>query len=379
MNRQKIRFLIQTLCLALTVIGFFINFSWTMGIIMLTIVIGGTFYCGWVCPFGTMQEFSSKLSGALKIKKRRMPKRLHGILKYTRYIIFLLVGITTLPIIMDIMAYEPRTSFMSLLGGNLPTVLALVVIVLFAGLSMVYERFYCKYLCFEGAKYGLIGLLRPVTIHRNTETCINCGKCNTSCSMNIEVSQFEVLRSPNCINCFKCLDVCPIENTLEYSFKPKKLMNKSYRLLLTSLIIIIPIGAIFVSGKNREANASDVEVVVLESNVEVEVLESNVEVDVLDSGIGTIEQQGNYLDGTYEGVGIGFKGNIYVEVIIESGHISQITVTDHNDDRKWYNRAVSIIDDIIGEQSTEVELVSGATYSSSGIREAVIEALEKAK
>ncbi len=370
MNRQKIRFLIQTLCLALTIIGFFINFSWTMGIIMFTIIIGGTFYCGWVCPFGTLQEFSSKLSGALKIKKRRMPKRLHGILKYTRYIIFLLVGITTLPIIMDIMAYEPRTSFMSLLGGNMPAGLALAVIVLFTGLSMVYERFYCKYLCFEGAKYGLIGLLRPITIHRDRETCIDCGKCNTSCSMNIEVSQFEVLRSPNCINCFKCLDVCPVENTLEYSFKPKKLMNKSYRLLLTSLIIIIPIAAILISGKNQGANASI---------VEAEVLVSNVEVDVLESSVGTIEQQGNYLDGTYEGVGIGFKGNIYVEVMVESGQISQITVTDHNDDRKWYNRAISIIDDIIGEQSTEVELISGATYSSSGIREAVIDALEKAK
>ncbi len=52
--------------------------------------------------------------------------------------------------------------------------------------------------------------------------------------------------------------------------------------------------------------------------------------------------------------------------------IREITVTDHSDDRKWYNRAVSIIDDMLNSQSTDVDLVGGATYSSEGIRDAVI-------
>ncbi|WP_240838458.1 FMN-binding protein [Acidaminobacter sp. JC074] len=361
MNRQLIRTVVQALCLVLTLLGFFVNFAWTMGIIMLAIIIGGTFYCGWICPFGTLQEFSNKLARLLNIKQKKMPKAFHRIFKYTRYIVFAVVGLSTLPIIMDIMSYEPRTAFLSLLSGNVPAVLALGVIVLFTLLSMVYERFYCNYLCYEGAKYGLIGLFRPVTIHRNIESCIDCGKCDKSCSMNIEVSQFEVLRSPNCINCFKCLDACPVDNTLEYGFKPKKLFTKSYRLLLISLLIVIPAAIMVLAGTDdhHEAEATT-------SNSDY----TNVEISGMPSE--------HYADGTYEGVGGGFKGNIYVEVVVESGLIKNVTVTDHNDDRKWYNMAESIIGDIIGTQSTNVDLVSGATYSSSGIRDAVINALENA-
>jgi len=364
MKKQQIRTMVQALCLLLTVIGFFVNFAWTMGIIMLAILIGGTFYCGWICPFGTLQEFSSKVARLLKIKQRKMPKAFHRIFKYTRYIVFAVVGLSTLPIILDIMTYEPRSTFLSLLTGNLPGLLAFGVVVVFTLLSMVYERFYCNYLCYEGAKYGLIGLFRPVTIHRNAESCINCGKCDRTCSMNIEVSQFEVLRSPNCINCFKCLDACPVDNTLTYGFKPKKLFTKTYRLLLISLIVIIP-AAIMLLASTDHRDQMGRETSVSES------VSTNVEI----TGI----PNETYVDGTYEGVGRGFKGNIYVEVVVESGLIKNVSVTDHNDDRKWYNRAEGIIDDIIGSQSTDVDLVSGATYSSTGIKDAVINALEKAK
>lgn len=85
----------------------------------------------------------------------------------------------------------------------------------------------------------------------------------------------------------------------------------------------------------------------------------------------------NYQDGAYTGTGSGFRGDITVEVMAEGGQITAITVVSSNDDKQFFDRAKSsIISDIISNQSVEVDAVSGATFSSSGIIEAVANALD---
>ena len=85
-----------------------------------------------------------------------------------------------------------------------------------------------------------------------------------------------------------------------------------------------------------------------------------------------------FKDGTYTGVGKGFNGNIYVEVTIKDGKISNIKVTQHSDDQPYMNNAAALIDNIVKTQSIAVDTVSGATYSSKGIISAVKNALNKA-
>lgn len=84
-----------------------------------------------------------------------------------------------------------------------------------------------------------------------------------------------------------------------------------------------------------------------------------------------------YKDGTYSGVGAGFKGDISVSVNIESGKISNIEVTGSQDDAEYFDKAKSLISDIISSQNPDVSVVSGATYSSNGIISAVKDALNK--
>ena len=90
--------------------------------------------------------------------------------------------------------------------------------------------------------------------------------------------------------------------------------------------------------------------------------------------------QGTYKDGTYTGSGIGFKGRTTkVSVTVTGGKISNVETISYGDDRKWYERASSsVIKNIISKQSTSVDTVSGATYSSKGIMEAVKNALSQA-
>ncbi|MCW0599507.1 FMN-binding protein [Clostridioides difficile] len=83
-------------------------------------------------------------------------------------------------------------------------------------------------------------------------------------------------------------------------------------------------------------------------------------------------------DGEYIGEAIGFKGNVKVKVIISGGKLSDVKVISHNDDAEFFNKAKSVIIKILRNQGTAgVDTVSGATYSSRGIINAVNSALNK--
>ena len=92
----------------------------------------------------------------------------------------------------------------------------------------------------------------------------------------------------------------------------------------------------------------------------------------------SVSTSGQYKDGIYTGSAEGFRSTIEVEVTIESGMITNIQVTQENDTPQFFQRAESVIDSIIGTQSADVSAVSGATYSSTGIINAVKEALSQA-
>lgn len=100
------------------------------------------------------------------------------------------------------------------------------------------------------------------------------------------------------------------------------------------------------------------------------------------------EQSGNaaekatevaYKDGTYTGEAQGFGGPVDVEVIIENGKIPEINITSaEKEDGAYLSMAEDIIPKIIEAQSADVDTISGATFSSTGIKEAVTQALEEA-
>ncbi len=98
-------------------------------------------------------------------------------------------------------------------------------------------------------------------------------------------------------------------------------------------------------------------------------------------GSTTVEQVTDaaaYKDGTYYGTGTGFAGPLTVKVVISGGKIASIEITETKDDASYLNKAKALISKIISGQSTNVDTVSGATYSSVGIINAVRNALAKA-
>ena len=89
---------------------------------------------------------------------------------------------------------------------------------------------------------------------------------------------------------------------------------------------------------------------------------------------------GLFQDGIFDGEASGYGGPVKVSVTVKGGYIESIDVTEHGgEDPAYYALAEGIIDVILEEQSADVDTVSGATFSSTGIKNAVAEALKAAE
>lgn len=87
-----------------------------------------------------------------------------------------------------------------------------------------------------------------------------------------------------------------------------------------------------------------------------------------------------YKNGTFEGSGTGYGGTITVQVTLENDTITAVSVVSApGEDSAYLSQGENVINSIISEQSTDVDTISGATFSSTGILEAVNDALSKAE
>ena len=87
-----------------------------------------------------------------------------------------------------------------------------------------------------------------------------------------------------------------------------------------------------------------------------------------------------YKNGTFEGSGTGYGGTITVQVTLEDDTIIAVSVVSApGEDSAYLSQGENVINSIISEQNTDVDTISGATFSSTGILEAVNDALSKAE
>jgi len=365
---RYMRYAVQILGIILTIIGLLTGYPIANAILLGVSFVMGPVFCGWICPFGTLQDIFSKLGNKLGINKRVLPIKLRKVLSLSRYILLFVTVLISADFIFSLMSFDPRANFTSFLGGNTITILGWAVIAAFFSISMIFERPFCNYLCIEGAKNGLIGTLRPVTIIRNEDTCIGCKKCNHACPMSVDIASHSQVRSLQCINCMECVLACPVNKTLTVGLIPvKKIINKVILTVIT--ITVLSASALLVYTNNNTNISSITNVLASDKTL------SSSTVITGESAVETGDAVG-IVDGVYVGTGTGFRGEMTVEVTVENELIKSIKVTEKSDDAKWFNRAYNTVaSNIITNQTAKVDTVSGATYSSMGIKEAVANAL----
>ena len=192
--------------------------SFTLVIVMMiSSLLLGAFHCGWLCPFGYLQELAGKLGRKLGLPRLKVPPRIDKFLRYSRYILFALsfLGLGAIYFL-----GTPYSSVMAFLTGSSGTITlaAGILLGLFLILSLVTDRPFCRYFCIEGARYGALSMGRLFTIRRDREICVDCGACDRACPAGINISAHNSVRNGQCINCFECLAACPRDNALKYGW-----------------------------------------------------------------------------------------------------------------------------------------------------------------
>ncbi|MBN2544407.1 MAG: 4Fe-4S binding protein [Spirochaetes bacterium] len=232
--------------------------------VLIAAVIFRRAFCGQICVLGTIQEFFAKIGQFIFKKRLNMPKMVDKPLRYLKYLVLLVIVVwqitavyqavkagNTNEIPLVIRPYDPWAAYMHLASADLFaefTIGFIVLIVVLIG-SVLYDRFFCKYLCPMGATLGLINRIGLFKVTRNDKTCIHCKACNKVCPVNIDVMSVEIVNSSECINCNECVNKCPVPDTL-YVEGPKKIKASPLAVTLITLLIFgLVLGITTVSGQ----------------------------------------------------------------------------------------------------------------------------------
>ena len=192
------------------------NFSfYVIGFLLMTGLLLGRAICGFLCPFGLFQELLYKI---------KSPKfNLWRSLIYIKYLILLLFVIaipltsklgepafceyicpagtfeTAIPML------ATHSEYRSVIGELFVLKLILLMFTIIG--SIIVYRFFCKLICPLGAIYGLMNRISIYRMNVDNNLCINCGRCQKVCKMNI--NPVAESNSIECIRCGDCQQICP--------------------------------------------------------------------------------------------------------------------------------------------------------------------------
>ena len=190
------------------------------GILLLYSVLFGRMICGWLCPFGLVQDLLYKIKTP-KLKKSPVTR----ILSYLKYVILvffalivpILYAVRNIPLPafckyicpagtieggLLLLANKANDSYFSMLGG-LFTWKFLLMISIVVGCLFIF-RLFCRFICPMGAIYSLFNKISIFGIRLDKGKCVDCGQCINKCKVDIRH-----VGDQECISCGECIDVCP--------------------------------------------------------------------------------------------------------------------------------------------------------------------------
>lgn len=162
-------------------------------------------YCGWLCPFGALQELTNRIARAFRVPQWELPWGLHERLWPVKYMLFLGlfgVSLSSIPTAETLAEIEPfKTAIILKFMREWPFVVFAVVLLL---IGLFVERFYCRYLCPLGAALAIPARMRMFDWLKRYRDCGSpCQTCARDCPVQAIHPTGEI--NPNeCVNCLHC-------------------------------------------------------------------------------------------------------------------------------------------------------------------------------
>ncbi|WP_309450590.1 4Fe-4S binding protein [Clostridium sp.] len=337
--------------------------------IMLLTVFIGRWFCGWICGFGAYNDLIYFISKKVFKVKFKVNEKVDNVLKYVKYLVLLFIIIISWTMGSSILdstspwdVFGQITDVSTILSSLFVGLIFLILITI--GAAFV-ERFFCRYLCPLGAVFSIISKLSIVKINKPKADCGKCRACTMNCSMGLQLYKVNGMRGGDCINCLKCTEVCPRKNANANILGQDLNQNLVGSAAMAAMLGVYGITNFGVDALTKSGVISN---------------DSAITSSADTNSSSTDSSSQKYKDGTYTGSGQGFRGGTTkVSVIIAGGKISNIEILSNEDNRAYFDKASgTITKEIISKQSTSVDTVSGATFSSKGIISAVVNALSQA-
>jgi len=180
-------------------------------------------YCGWLCPFGALQEITNQIARFFKVPQWTLPWGLHERLWPLKYMIFLALfglSLASMGLAETYAEVEPfKTAIILKFARAWPFILFVTVIL---GIGLFIERFYCRYLCPLGAALAIPGRMRMFDWLKRYKECGSpCQICATDCFVQAIHPTGEI--NPNeCLSCLNCQVLYQDDNRCPVRIKKKK-------------------------------------------------------------------------------------------------------------------------------------------------------------
>jgi polyferredoxin len=189
------------------------------------VVFSGAAFCGWICPFGTLQDGLTWLRKKMHLPEIHVPAGVDRWLRYGRFLVLGLILYQTISTVkLWFSSYDPYRTLFGLgwlfefnLAEGWPAYLIAILVLLG---SFFIPRAWCKYACPLGGTLSLLGNLSFLRIRRNAQACKSCAVCDVPCPVGIAVSQAKSRVSTNCIGCLECVETCPRYDALQVQVAP---------------------------------------------------------------------------------------------------------------------------------------------------------------
>ncbi len=230
------------------------------GFLVLTLLLG-RLWCGWICPFGTLQDWITAVRGRLNIRESRWATVLTVRLQWIKYLLLGLLLILPLMIanlglhddfslpFCQICPAKPimplftgKTEYFSIdLTNGITTVMSALSMFLTAMVvvGMFFkDRFFCIF-CPMLALIGIFDRFGALHLLKKIPRCSGCGGCRRNCPMDIQAVHAELtvekIHTEECIGCMRCAEACPGDGTLTFKWFRLTLFSSSFAAVVRKL------------------------------------------------------------------------------------------------------------------------------------------------